>query len=59
MTNTYTENLAYFVDNPCYLENKKLAHSHKFGECEVDGRPYNGYVTSNGYYYLVEKKEVA
>ena len=51
--------LAHFVDNPCYLENKKLDYSHKFGECEVDGRPYNGYVTSNGYYYLVEKKEVA
>ena len=51
--------LAYFVDNPCYLENQKLEHSHKFGECEVNGISYNGYITKNGYYYLVEKKEVA
>lgn len=47
--------IAYFLDNPCYLENKKLENSHKFGECEVNNISYNGYVTCYGYYYLIKR----
>jgi hypothetical protein len=47
--------ITYFMDNPCYLESKKLSNSHKFGKCVVDDIQYNGYV-SNGYYYVVREE---
>jgi|ETNvirenome_6_30_1030629.scaffolds.fasta_scaffold00655_5 hypothetical protein len=48
--------ITYFMDNPCYLESKKLSNSHKVGKCVVDDIQYNGYV-SNGYYYVVREDE--
>ena len=50
--------LIYFGDNPCYLESAHKPNSHKIGECEIEGKTYNGFVTKGGYFHVV-KKEVS
>jgi hypothetical protein len=50
--------LIYFGDNPCYLESAHKPNSHKIGECEIEGKTYNGFATKGGYFHIV-KKEVS
>ena len=49
--------IIYFGDKPCYLEAKHITNSKKFGECEIEGKTYNGFITEGGYFHVVKKEE--